>query len=123
MAEGEVVLVADMNTSNELVGIAACTGSDTQVAVVVATSCDTGLVGGTDAPCAVVVPERLWADMTAGSTFVPFQVGIEEVLPCIMVTGLMLPCECCVKSSLVQCSNTKTDTVTMALGKLCDCHA
>ena len=91
MTEGEIVLIADMNTADELVGIAACTGSDTQIAVVVATSCDTGLVGGTDAPCAVVVPERLWADMTAGSTFVPFQVGIEEVFPSIVVTGLMLP--------------------------------
>ena len=85
------MLVADMNTANELVGIAASTGSDAQVTVMVATSCDTRLVGGTDAPCAVVVPERLWADMTAGSTFVPFQVGIEEVFPSIVVKGFMLP--------------------------------
>ena len=57
MTKGKVVFITYMNTSYELVRIAAGTGSDTQITVIVPASCDTWLLGCSYSPCTVVVPK------------------------------------------------------------------
>ena len=63
LAEGEVMLIAYMEASKELVGIATGTGSYAEIAVVVSLAYHTRLVGDTDTPGAVVLPEGVWADV------------------------------------------------------------
>jgi hypothetical protein len=89
--EGEIMLIADMEATKELVGITADTGSDTDIAVMVTSTYHTGLIGSTYAPSTVVFPEGIRADMPTGGTFVPFEIAIDEVFPRIVVLGLMLP--------------------------------
>ena len=85
------MLIAHMKATKELVGITADTGSDADIAVMVASTNDTRLIGSTYAPSAVVLPEGIRADMPTGGTFVPFEIAIDEVFPRIVVLGLMLP--------------------------------
>ena len=85
------MLIADMEATKELVGITADTGSDADIAVMVASANDTRLIGSTHAPSTVVLPEGIRADMTARRTFVPFEITIDKVFPRIVVLGLMLP--------------------------------
>ena len=85
------MLIADMEATKELVGITADTGSDADIAVMVAPTYHTGFIGSTHAPSTVVFPEGIRADMPAGGTFVPFKIAINEILPRIVVLGLMLP--------------------------------
>ena len=60
-----VVLVAEMRSAKELVGVASCRCSDTEIAMMVSTTGDAGLVGNAEAVTAVVVPKTLGTDVTA----------------------------------------------------------
>ena len=90
-SEGEVMLISHMEATKELVGIAADTRSYADIAMMVTPTYHTGLVGGTYAPSAVVLPEGLRADMATGRTLFPFEIAIDKILPGIVVLGLMLP--------------------------------
>ena len=109
MTKGIVVFVAGMYAAEELVCITAARGSDAQVAIVVATSHHAGLVGYAYAPCAVVVPERIGADMTTAFAVIPFQVAVHEVFPRIVVFGLMFG---------LACNDTRPDTILPLWGAL-----
>ena len=85
------MLIAHMESTKELIGITAYTGSDTDIAVMVASTYHTRFIGSTHAPSAVVLPEGIRADMPTGGTFVPFEIAINKVFPRIVVLGLMLP--------------------------------
>ena len=111
------MLISHMETTKELVGIAADTRSYADIAMMVAPTYHTGLVGSTYAPSAVVLPERLRADMATGRTIVPFEIAIDKILPGIVVLGFMLPRKSCIKAILIKKPNAQGDTVAVGLGK------
>ena len=69
--EGEIMLISHMEAAKELVGITADTGSYADISV--------------------MVTSGFRADMTTRRTFIPFEIAIDEILPGIMILGLMLP--------------------------------
>ena len=91
MSKGIVVLITQMNGSDELVGIATARSTKPDITIVVPASYYTGLVGYADSPSVVIMPERFWAYMATRLAFVPFQIAVDKVFPGIMILGLMLP--------------------------------
>jgi hypothetical protein len=109
------MLIPHMEATKEFVCITADTCSDTKVAIIVASTYHTGLVGYTYAPGIVVLPERFGTDMTTRLAFVPFEIAIDKVLPSIVVLSLVFPRQGCIKAILIEKSHAKGDTVTVGL--------
>ena len=110
------MLSGEYDEANAIISVnAGAGGTDAQVAVVVASSYHTGLVGSTHAPCAVVVPERFRTDVSTTLAVIPFQVAVYEVLPGVVVLGLMLPRKACIKSAFIEQSDTKGYSVGVRL--------
>ena len=56
-SESEVMLISHMEASKKLIGITTDTGSDTDIAIMIASTDNTGFIGSTYAPSTIVLPE------------------------------------------------------------------
>ena len=84
------MLKAYMTSTNDFFRITAKTCTDTQVAVMVASSDDTWLIGNTQIVGEVVMPETFLGDMASVRIRVILDIGIGKILPGMMVLCLML---------------------------------
>lgn len=115
------MLVADGTTSNEFVGVRATHYTYTEIAMMVTPPGDTRLVGNTQQPCAVVLPETLLGDMTGNGVVIILDIAVGEILPRIVVLGLMLIGQRDIKATLVEGTESRLKVVLVALGlgRLC----
>src|SRR3712207_5725036 len=98
-------------------GIRAERSAETETAVMVAAAYHARLVGSTYAPCAVVFPERIRADMAAGGAFVPLEIAVGKKLPSIVVIALTLIAEGGFQPVLIQEADTQGHPSVTVAGK------
>ena len=89
-SEAIVLFISYMDSTQYMVTVRAEGAAYTYIPVTVPASGNTGLVSDTQSPRIVISPKGFRTDMSAGCTFVPFQIDIAEILPCVMVTCLVL---------------------------------
>ena len=78
-----------MDSGEKLVRVAPCRSSDTQVAVMVASTHHTRFVRHTETISAVIAPEGFRTDMAARAAFGPLQVAVGKELPRVPVVHFM----------------------------------
>jgi hypothetical protein len=122
VSECIVLLIAEVDATQEPVSIATCRCSYAHVAMVVASSCHTGLIGKAETITAVVVPKTLRTDMTARCALVPLDISVCKILPRIVVLRLILVGQRHVQSSLIQASEPQGYAVAILL-RHCRSHA
>ena len=114
-----------MDSGKKLVRVAPCRSSDTQVAVMVASTHHTRFVRHTETISAVVAPEGFRTNMTARFTFRPFQIAVGEKLPRMAVVHFMFVSKRYVHAVLIQQSHSKREAAAVTL-RTCiheDAHA
>ena len=84
------MLIAHRTATDDIGGIGAAKGTDTEITVTVTVTDNTGLVGNTKEPGTVVVPEAVLGDMTGFRILGILDVVIAEILPGIVVLRLVL---------------------------------
>ena len=105
------VLVAHVHSADKMVAVTATRRSYAHVSVVVAPAYHAWLVGNTDTPCVVVVPERLLRYMPRLGVFLVLQVSVREIFPCVAVLCLVLEGDSSVKASLLEGSDANHEMV------------
>ena len=104
-----------MDSGKKLVRVAPCRSSDTQVAVMVASTHHTRFVRHTETVSAIVAPEGFRTNMTARFTFRPFQIAVGEELPRMTVVHFMLVSKRYVHAVLIQQSHAEREAAAVAL--------
>ena len=108
-----------MCSTDNLLRIATTADTDSEIAMMVTPAYDTGLIGNTDVVGEVVVPETLSGNMSGIRIICPLDIAVEEILPCMVVAGLMLIGSGGIEATLIERTDGKVQMIDIAahLGK------
>ena len=110
-----------MHTAHKVMSVRTATGSNPHISMMVASTIHTWLIGDTQMPGVIVVPETLLRHMTRIRIIIILYISRCEILPGIMVLDPMFIRNGRIKPSLLQCAHAHHQMVVIGL-RMGLCH-